>query len=59
MVLTSTGPLAETKNRDIVITIGHSDDVGIDEKEVEEGFMRAFSEARSVKFVHPYLNAFF
>ena len=45
---------AEIKNRDIIITVGHTGDGGISEQEVEDGFLRAFGDARSVKFVHHY-----
>lgn len=45
---------AEIKNRDIIITVGHPQDVGVQEQDVEEGFVRAFSDARSINFVHHY-----
>jgi hypothetical protein len=43
---------AEFKNRDIVVTVSHSQDMG--EAEIEEGFNRAFNDAKSISFVHHY-----
>ena len=45
---------SEIKNRDLVVSVDHPRGMGIDESEVEEGFKKAFAEARSLKFVHHY-----
>lgn len=45
---------ATIKNRDIVITVSHQDDMDIDEQDVEDRFREAFPEARSISFVHNY-----
>jgi hypothetical protein len=47
---------AEIKHRDLIVTVDHPHDVGVDEAEVEDGFKSAFSEARSLKFVHSYVS---
>lgn len=47
---------SEVKNRDLIITVDHPRGMGIDEDEVEDGFQKAFSEARSLKFVHHYAS---
>lgn len=47
---------AEIKNRDLIVTVDHPRGMGIDESEVEDRFKVAFSEARSLKFVHHYAN---
>lgn len=48
---------SEVRNRDLIITVDHPHGSGIDEPEVEEGFKKAFSEARSLKFVHHYVSS--
>jgi hypothetical protein len=48
---------SEVKNRDLIITVDHPENLGINENEVEEGFRQAFSEARSLKFVHSYASS--
>lgn len=45
---------SEIKNRDLIVTVDHPRGTGIDEAEVEDGFKKAFTEARSLKFVHHY-----
>ena len=47
---------AEIRNRDLIVSVDHPRGMGVDESEVEEGFKKAFSEARSLKFVHHYAN---
>lgn len=47
---------SEVKNRDLIITVDHPRGMGIDEDEVEDGFQKGFSEARSLKFVHHYAS---
>ncbi len=48
---------SEIKNRDLIVTVDHPRGMGVDEDEIEEGFKRAFSEARSLKFVHAYASS--
>ena len=48
---------SEVKNRDLIITVDHPDNLGLNENEVEEGFRQAFSEANSLKFVHHYASS--
>lgn len=48
---------SEIKNRDLIVTVDHPRGMGIDESEVESGFVKAFSEARSLKFVHHYASS--
>lgn len=48
---------SEIKNRDLIVTVDHPRGTGIDESEVEEGFRLAFTEARSLKFVHHYASS--
>ena len=45
---------AEVKNRDIVVTVSHGNEAGVDESEVESMFRKAFAEARDIDFVHNY-----
>jgi len=45
---------SEIKHRDLIITLDHGDDDGIDEEDVEDRFRSAFSDARSIDFVHNY-----
>lgn len=45
---------AEIKNRDLIITIAHEDDLGIDENDIQSRFGTAFAGARSIKYVHKY-----
>lgn len=45
---------SEVKNRDLIITVEHPPSLAVDKSEVEESFRQAFSEARSLKFVHHY-----
>lgn len=45
---------AEIKNRDLIITIAHQDDLGVDENDIQARFGSAFSDARSIKYVHEY-----
>ncbi len=47
---------SEVKNRDLIVSVDHPRGIGIDESEVEDHFQQAFSEARSLKFVHHYAN---
>lgn len=47
---------AEIKNRDLIVSVDHPRGMGIDESEVEDRFKTAFSEARSLKFVHHYAS---
>lgn len=48
---------SEIKNRELIITVDHPHGTGINESEVEDGFRQAFSEARSLKFVHHYASS--
>ena len=48
---------SEIKNRDIIITIAHQDEVEIDESDVEDRFKIAFSGAKSISFVHNYAES--
>lgn len=48
---------SEVKNRDLIVTVDHPRGMGIDESEVEDGFKKAFMEARSLKFVHHYASS--
>jgi len=48
---------SEVKNKDLIVTVDHPQGMGIDENEVEEGFKKAFSEARNLKFVHHYASS--
>lgn len=45
---------SEIKNRDLIVSVDHPRGMGVDESEVEEGFKKAFAEARSLTFVHHY-----
>jgi hypothetical protein len=45
---------AEIKNRDLVVTISHEEDDGVSQTDVEDRFKQAFSDARSIDFVHNY-----
>lgn len=47
---------AEIKNRDLIVCVDHPRGMGLDESEVEDRFKGAFSQARSLKFVHHYAN---
>lgn len=47
---------SEIKNRDLIVSVDHPRGTGVDESEVEDGFKKAFSEARSLKFVHHYAS---
>lgn len=48
---------SEIKNKDLIVTIDHPKHAGIDEEEVEQKYRAAFSEARSLKFVHHYASS--
>ena len=48
---------SEIKNRDLIITVAHEDDTGIEEDDVEERFKSAFADARSISFVHHYAES--
>ena len=45
---------SEIKHRDLIITLDHGEDDGVSEKDVEERFTKAFSDAKSINFVHTY-----
>jgi len=45
---------SEVKNRDLIITVGHSNDSDVDEEDVEDAFNQAFGCAKSIDFVHHY-----
>ena len=47
---------SEIKNRDLIVSMDHPRGLGVDEAEIEECFKKAFSEARSLKFVHHYAS---
>lgn len=45
---------SEIRNQDLVVSVEHPQGTGVSENEVEDDFKKAFSEARSLKFVHHY-----
>jgi len=45
---------SEIKHRDLIVTVDHGENDGIDEQDVEDRFKSAFGDAKSIAFVHNY-----
>ncbi len=45
---------SEIKHRDLIITVDHGENDGVDEQDVEDRFRSAFSDAKNINFVHNY-----